>query len=91
MGLFKVKEKAGESGLPYQLELPERIRIRDVFYVSLLELYLESRIVRRVQEPAPLVEVEGELEWEVKVILDSKVERGKLLYFVDWVGYGPES
>ena len=45
----------------------------------------------RVQEAVPQVEVEEELEWEAKEILDSKVERGKLLYFVDWAGYGPES
>jgi hypothetical protein len=89
MGPFTVKEKVGESGLAYRLELPERMRIHDVFHVSLLEPYLESRIVGRVQQPVLPVEVEGELEWEVKEILDSKVEHGRLLYFVDWVGYGP--
>ena len=88
---FTVKERVGESGLAYRLELPERMKIHDVFHVSLLEPYRESRIVGRVQELAPPVEVEVELEWEVKEILDSKVERGKLLYFIDWVGYGPES
>jgi hypothetical protein len=36
------------------------------------------------------VEVKGELEYEVKEIVDSKVVRGKLQYHVDWVGYGPE-
>jgi hypothetical protein len=55
MGLFKVKEKVGESGLAFRLELPERMRIHDVFHVSLLEPYLESRIVERVQELAPPV------------------------------------
>ena len=34
---------------------------------------------------------EGELEWEVKEILDSTLEQGKLLYIVDWMGYGLES
>ena len=39
--------------------------------------------------PQP-VEVEGELEYEVARILDSKIERRKLKYLIDWVGYGPE-
>jgi hypothetical protein len=36
------------------------------------------------------VEVEGEQEWEVKEVLDSKIVRGKLLYYVDWEGFGPQ-
>jgi hypothetical protein len=91
MGPFVVKEVVGESGLAFRLELPEKMRIHDVFHVSLLEPYQESGIVGRMQGPAPPVEVEGEIEWEVKEVLDSKIERGKLLYLVDWVGYGPES
>ena len=39
--------------------------------------------------PQP-VEVEGELEYEVARIWDSKIERWRLKYLVDWVGYGPE-
>jgi hypothetical protein len=36
------------------------------------------------------MKVEGELEYEVKEIVDLKVVRGKLQYCVEWVGYGPE-
>ena len=33
------------------------------------------------------MEIEGDLEYVVKEILDSKIIRGKLKYFVDWEGY----
>ena len=80
----------GDVKLVYQLELTPQMRIHDVFHVSLLEPYLENKLEGRVQE-APLPEiVEGEEEWEVKEVLDSKVSRGKLLYFVDWEGFGPK-
>src|SRR5579859_5517856 len=59
-------------------------------HVSLLEPYKESRFAGHTQARPPPVEVEGELEYEVKEIVDSKVVRGKLQYHVEWVGYGPE-
>ena len=34
--------------------------------------------------------MEGELEYEVVWILDSKIKRQRLKYLVDWVGYGLE-
>ena len=66
------------------------MRVHPVFHVSLLEPYRESILPGRVQEPPLPVEVEGELEYEVEKILDSRIERRKLKYLVDWVGYGPE-
>jgi hypothetical protein len=91
MGPFKILDIVGDGKLAYKLELPERMRqIHPVFHVSLLEPYHENQWEGRVQPPPPPEEIEGELEYEVKEILDSKVVRGKLKYLVDWVGYGPE-
>jgi uncharacterized protein YicC (UPF0701 family) len=42
------------------------------------------------QESVSSVEVEGELEYEVKEILDSKISRGKLKYLMEWEGYEPD-
>ena len=90
MGPFRILEAVGDAKLAYRLELTPQMRIHDVFHVSLLEPYLEDKLEGRVQE-APLPEVvEGEEEWEVKEVLDSRVSRGKLLYLVDWEGFGPE-
>jgi len=91
MGPFQVLEVVGDGKLAYKLELPLPMRrLHPVFHVSLLEPYRENVLPGRVQEPPPPVEVEGEVEYEVAAILDSKIERGKLKYLVDWVNYGPE-
>ena len=67
-----------------------QMQIHPVFHVSLLEPYCESTLPRRVQAMPQPVKLEGELEYEVAQILDSKIERWRLKYLVDWVGYGPE-
>ena len=91
MGPFNVLGIIGDSKLAYKLELPRHMRqIHPVFHVSLLEPYRENQWEGRVQPAPPPEEIEGELEYEVKGILDSKIVRGKLKYLVDWIGYGPE-
>jgi len=90
-GPFRILEAVGSGNLAFRLELPASMgKIHSVFHVSLLEPYRESSWAERLQEPPPPVEVEGELEYEVHGILDSKMERRRLFYLVDWVGYGPE-
>jgi len=62
-----------------------------VFHVSQLETSLQSSIPNRVQSPPPLIEVDGEVEYKVEEILDSKINRRRrhcqLLYLVCWAGY----
>jgi hypothetical protein len=91
MGPFQILDIVGDGKLAYRLELPERMKkVHPVFHVSLLEPYRENRWEGRVQPAPPPDEIEGELEYEVEDVLDSKVVRGRLKYLVDWVGYGPE-
>ena len=66
------------------------MRIHPVFHISLLEPYRPNTLPGRTQPPPPPEEVEGELEYELERVLDSKFVQGKLLYLVDWVGYSPE-
>jgi hypothetical protein len=87
LGPFKIAKLVGLVAC--QLELPPEFKIHNVFHVSLLEPYHENPIPERHQEPPALVEIEGQEEFEVQEVLDSKKIRGKLLYFVFWRGYPP--
>ena len=62
-----------------------------VFHVSQLEPSIPNLIPNRVQPPPPPIEVDGEPEYEISDILDSKIDRRrrncKLLCLVRWSGY----
>src|SRR5882724_726765 len=62
-----------------------------MFSVTLLRPYKADMITERVQhDPPPPVVHDGVEEYEVKLILDSQILRGKLKYLVCWKGYGIE-
>jgi hypothetical protein len=62
-----------------------------ILYISQLESFVPNVIQNRVQSPPPPVEVDGEPEFEISEVLDTKVDRCrrncKLLYVVRWSGY----
>ena len=91
LGPFKIIRIVGDSKTAFELELPSQWRIHPVFHVSLLDPYRSNSIEgRRQVTPPPPEVVDGELEYEVSEVLDSKIVRGRLLYLVDWKGYSPE-
>ena len=89
LGPFEILAKAGSHS--YTLRLPDTIRgVHPVFHVSMLEPAVPNEIPNRVQSPPPPVDVQGELEYEISEVLDSKIDRRrscKLLYLVRWLGY----
>jgi RNase H-like domain found in reverse transcriptase/Reverse transcriptase (RNA-dependent DNA polymerase)/Integrase zinc binding domain/Chromo (CHRromatin Organisation MOdifier) domain len=89
LGPFQIKRIIGAGKLAIELDLPSSMKIHPVFHVSLLEPYHESTIPDRVLPPSPPVEVNGQQEWVVKSILDSRLRRNKLEYLVDWEGWEP--
>jgi hypothetical protein len=58
------------------------MKIHPIFRVSLLEPFKESSISGRFQVPPSPVEIEGQEEFEVLEILDSRIIRRKLEYLV---------
>jgi len=89
LGPFKILEKIGSRA--FKLDLPAAMKIHPVFHISLLEPFKDDNIVGRIQPPPPPVQIDGSDEYLVCEILDSRLHRNKLEYFVDWEGYGPES
>ena len=74
------------------LWLPDNLcAIHPVFHVSMLEPTTPNTIPDRVQLPPSPLFIDGEPEFEIAKILDSKVDQHrrncKLLYLVCWTGY----
>src|ERR1700743_1740362 len=89
IGPFRVVERLGL--VDYKLDLPSHMQLHDVFHVEKLSPCFKNEAYGTHPEPPP-VEVEGELEYEVDSILDSKIDRrvkGGIRYLVRWKGYGP--
>ncbi|KIN99009.1 hypothetical protein M404DRAFT_156300 [Pisolithus tinctorius Marx 270] len=89
LGPYPVIAQAGTHS--FTLRLPDSMRaVHLVFHVSQLKLAIPNTIPNRTQPPPPPVEVDGDLEFEVAEILDSKVNRCCrcwLQYLVRWTGY----
>ena len=87
LGPFKIRRII--NPVTYELDLPAWWRIHPVFHVSLLEKAKPSYLPNRVQShPSPIM-VEGQEEFLVQAILDSRISHGRLEYLIDWEGYPP--
>jgi len=86
LGPFTITERLGTQA--YRLNLPKTMKIHPVFHVVLLEPYKQSDIPGRTRPPPPPIRIEGEVEYEVKEILKSKIDKhnGVLQYLVKWKG-----
>jgi len=90
LGPYNIIAQVGS--LSFTLHLPDSMHtVHPVFHVSQLEPAIPNTIPDQIQPPPPPVEVDGEPEFEISEILDSKVDRRrkscKLLYLVCWSGY----
>ena len=75
------------SPYAYELELPASIRIHREQPVSLLDPVVEDPLVGQVVPPPPPVEVDGEEEYQVAGVEDSRMYRSQLQYLVRWTCY----
>lgn len=90
IGPFTIIRRHGVAS--YELDLPKSMKIHPVFHSSLLKLDPDNPLPgqQQVKQGPVFVDDEGEEEWEVKKILDSKLYYGKLQYKADWVGQPPD-
>ena len=82
---YAVRQKLGD--LDYELVLPKSVLVHPVFHVSLLSKYTRSEIPGRELEEPPAIKVEGDEEYEVERIKDSRIFRCQLQYLIKWKGY----
>jgi len=85
LGQFRVRGQV--SSYAYELELPASIRIHPVQPVSLLNPVVEDSLEGQVVLPPPRIEVDGEEEYQISRVEDSRVYRNQLQYLVRWTGY----
>jgi hypothetical protein len=84
-GPFKVTKVIGST--TYHLELLVHWKIYKAFHANLLLPYHETKEHGcNFLEPPPEL-IEGQPEWEVENILDSRRHRRKLWYLIKWKGY----
>ena len=90
LGPFLIEQKVGNGA--YRLRLPAAMkRIHPIFNMVKLTPAPEDPIAGRRAPPQPLPEiVDGEEEWVVEEILDSKVINQKLHYLIKWKDFGVE-
>lgn len=88
IGPYEITEVISPNAV--KLKLPKTIRIHPVVNVSRIRPYNPSRIPNHRTPPSPPVEIDGEFEFEVEQILDSRLSRGRLEYLVKWQNYTEE-
>jgi len=88
IGPFKILAKIGTSA--YKLALPPSMAVHNTFHISLLEPYQDNRFPLQIKEPPSSIQIEGEDEYELDEIIDSRLHYNKLQYRAKWKGYSPE-
>ena len=90
LGPYTIIAQAGSHS--FTLQLPDSMNsVHPIFHVSQLEPSIPNTIPNWVQSLPPPIEVDGEPEYEISEILDSKIDcwwcNCKLPYLVCWSGY----
>jgi hypothetical protein len=86
LGPFKISRRI--NPVAYELKLPQSMRYHPVFHVSLLQPRISDSLQCAARPPPP-VAIEETIEFEVAAILDSKLCGHRVVYLVDWKGFGP--
>jgi len=88
VGPFKILAKIGTRA--YKLALPPSMAIHNTIHICRLEPYQDNRFPSQIKELPPPIQIEGEDEYELDEIIDSRLHYNKLQYRAKWKGYLPE-
>jgi hypothetical protein len=83
----------GKKHYSWVIDLPPSYKIYNVFHSDRLRKAAENALPGQLNEndPDANYEVDGNIEWEVDLILGSRIYRGKLQYMVEWKGWDPDN
>ena len=85
IGPYEVIERLGDRD--YRLKLPLQLKIHNVFHVDRLAPWKGNKVNgNEPPKPAPVI-VDGEEQYEVEEILDSRYFRRQFQYYVKWEGF----
>ena len=84
---FKVLQRI--SPVAYRIELPQTMKIHNVFHVDLLIPHRQTEAYGETYRQPPPELIDGEEEYEIEEIIDQRTDkrRQKKQYLVSWVGY----
>ena len=85
VGPFRVVQAVGQAKLAYRLELPPELKIHPVFHVSALKAY--KHFPGNYKPPPLPTFIDGQLEYEVDCISDTRGKGKHREYRVHWRGY----
>jgi transposase InsO family protein len=91
IGPYKVTARVGP--VAYRVALPPDVRVHPVFHVSFLSPFHENTFQGRQPPPPPPDIIEGQEEWEVEAVMDSRKKPGRgrrYEWLIKWKGYGLE-
>ena len=75
----------------YRIKFPSQLHIHNVQPISHLEKAAQDPLPHQQHKPPPPVIVDGEEEYKVERIDDSRIFRRQLQYLVKWKGYDEQS
>lgn len=85
---YKIVEKTGHGS--FRLAVPDSWRGSDVFPPDRLRRYPNNPLPGQEAENPPGEDIDGQEEWEVERILESRTHYGKLQYRAQWRGWDPD-
>jgi len=90
LGPFVVERRIGP--MAYRLRLPHGMKqLHPVFNIVKLTPAPDDPITgRKTEDHPPPIVIDGEPEWEVEEILNSRWHRRRFQYLIKWKGYGHE-
>ena len=69
LGPYTVMEHIGNTS--YQIDIPVTWQVHNVFHASLLSRTKEDRIVGRIPEPQPIVQIQDQELWVIDSFINS--------------------